>query len=85
MGLGAGRAIKQDTIRHDTGVVLRRVHGDEVARGEPLAEVHAGSEADAERAERALLAAIAWSDEPPPPRCLVHDHVGPRDHELTVP
>jgi pyrimidine-nucleoside phosphorylase len=85
MGLGAGRATKHDTIRLDTGVVLLRAHGDAVARGEPLAEIHAGSATDAERAERALLAAIAWSDAPPPPRRLVHDHVGLRDHELTVP
>ena len=85
MGLGAGRATKHDAIRHDTGVVLLRAHGDGVERGEPLAEVHAGSEADAERAARALLAAITWSGEPPSPRRYVHDHVGLRDHELTVP
>jgi len=85
MGLGAGRATKHDAIRHDTGVRLLAVHGHAVARGDPLAEVHAGSEADAERAEGQLLAAIAMTEEAKAPRRYVHDHVGLRDHELIVP
>jgi pyrimidine-nucleoside phosphorylase len=76
MGLGAGRATKHDTIRHDTGILLRRVHGDEVEQGEPLAEVHAGSPEAAERAEAAFLDAITWSEGPVEPRRLVLGHVG---------
>jgi pyrimidine-nucleoside phosphorylase len=75
MRLGAGRATKHDTIRHDTGIVLRLAHGDRAQAGEPLAEVHAGS-ADAARAAAAtLLEAVQWSDQPPPPRRLIHGHL----------
>lgn len=76
MRLGAGRATKHDTIRHDTGILLRRVHGDEVADGEPLAEVHAGSDDAADAAVGQFLEAVTWSDQPPPPRRLILGHIG---------
>ena len=71
IALGAGRAAKHAPIRHDTGVVLRHVHGDEVTAGEPLAEIHAGSDDAATRAAATLLAAYEWSDLPLPPRRLL--------------
>jgi pyrimidine-nucleoside phosphorylase len=75
MTLGAARAAKHEPVRHDTGVVLRRVHGDQVSAGEPLAEIHAGSAAAAEAAAAALRAAVTWSDVAPPPRRLVIEHI----------
>lgn len=71
MGLGAGRATKTDRIRHDTGVLFHRVHGDHLSTGEPLAEVHAGTPDAAAAAAAALLAAITWSDVSVSPRTLV--------------
>ncbi len=49
--LGAGRARKDDQIDHAVGVVCLAKRGDAVARGEPIARVHAR---DAESARRAL-------------------------------
>jgi pyrimidine-nucleoside phosphorylase len=75
MALGAGRATKHDPVRHDTGVLLLRVHGDHVEQDDPLAEIHAGSAEAAESGARAFLDAIRWSETPPPPRRLLLGHV----------
>lgn len=78
MDLGAGRATKEDAIRHDTGIVLLRVHGDPVEPGTPLAELHAPSEAAAENAAQAFLVAVTFSAAPPSPRRIVIEEVGMR-------
>ncbi|MCO7127168.1 pyrimidine-nucleoside phosphorylase [Sporolactobacillus shoreicorticis] len=44
MLLGAGRATKEDTINHATGIVLHKKVGDSVARGEALLTIHSDSE-----------------------------------------
>ena len=54
MELGAGRERAGDPIDHAVGVVCLRKRGDEVAAGEPLAEIHARDDAAAEAAEAAL-------------------------------
>ncbi len=64
VALGAGRATKGEPVRHDVGFVLHRKTGDVVAAGEPLLEVHAASDADAEAALRAAAVAYRFSDEP---------------------
>ena len=70
--LGAGRRTKDDPIDHAVGVVLRRRRGDEVAEGEPLAEIHARSNADADAdAVARVAAAYELGDEPPSARPLV--------------
>jgi pyrimidine-nucleoside phosphorylase len=71
--LGAGRRTKDDTIDHGVGIVCLRKRGDRVAAGEPLAEVHAASEAGAEAAAAEVAAAYAIADEPPPQRSVVLD------------
>jgi pyrimidine-nucleoside phosphorylase len=76
MALGGGRAAKHERIRHDTGVVLLRVHGDAVGAGEPIAEIHAPTPAAAAAGEAALLAAMEWSDAPVAPRQLLREQVG---------
>jgi pyrimidine-nucleoside phosphorylase len=69
--LGAGRRTKDDPIDHAVGIVCLAKRGDEVAAGQPLAELHARTEADADTAERELLAAYRLGDEPPPHRELL--------------
>jgi thymidine phosphorylase len=69
--LGAGRATKDDEIDHAVGVVCRLRHGEAVARGEPLAEVHAPDREAARDAAATVLAAYELAGEPPPPRTLL--------------
>jgi pyrimidine-nucleoside phosphorylase len=71
--LGAGRQTKDDLIDHAVGVVCLRKRGDRVAAGEPLAEIHAPTEAAADEAARELSAAYVLADEPPPQRPVVLD------------
>ena len=72
MWLGAGREVAGEPIDHAVGVICVRKRGDEVAAGEPLAEIHARDEVAAEAAATALLAAYEIGDEPVP-RPLVLD------------
>jgi pyrimidine-nucleoside phosphorylase len=69
--LGAGRRTKDDAIDHSVGIVCLLKPGDRVAKGEPLAEIHAATEAAADEAARELQAAYAFADEPPPSRSVV--------------
>jgi pyrimidine-nucleoside phosphorylase len=62
MELGAGREVAGEPIDHAVGVVCVRKRGEEVAAGEPLAEIHARDEAGAEKAEASLLAAYGIGD-----------------------
>jgi thymidine phosphorylase len=64
MELGAGREVAGEPIDHAVGVVCLRKRAEEVAAGDPLAEIHARDEAAAEAAEAALLAAYEIGDEP---------------------
>ena len=74
--LGAGRRVKDDAIDHAVGVRCLRKRGEAVARGGPLAEVHAADEASADRAVAEVAGAYAIADEPPPPVPIVLDVVG---------
>jgi len=71
--LGAGRQTKDDIIDHAVGVVCLLKPGDRVAEGEPLAEIHAATETDADEAARELRAAYILADEPPSERSVVLD------------
>jgi pyrimidine-nucleoside phosphorylase len=71
--LGAGRQTKDDIIDHAVGVVCLLKPGDRVAEGEPLAEIHAATEADADEAARELRAAYILADDPPSERSVVLD------------
>jgi pyrimidine-nucleoside phosphorylase len=71
--LGAGRQTKDDSIDHSVGIVCLSKPGDQVARGEALAEIHAATQADAEEAARELRAAYILADEAPPRRSVVLD------------
>jgi pyrimidine-nucleoside phosphorylase len=67
--LGAGRARKGDAIDPAVGIVLAAKVGDAVEEGAPLFTLHANDEAKRAEAERRVLAAFKWHDEPvkPPP------------------
>ncbi|HET7354076.1 MAG TPA: thymidine phosphorylase [Gaiellaceae bacterium] len=71
MELGAGREVAGAPIDHAVGVVCLRKRGEEVASGEPLAEIHARDEAAAAKAETALLAAYQIGAGEQEPRPLV--------------
>jgi thymidine phosphorylase len=64
MELGAGREVAGQPIDHAVGVVCLRKRGEEVAVGEPLAEIHARNEAAAQTAEATVLAAYEVGGEP---------------------
>ena len=69
--LGAGRRDKDDLIDHSVGVVLLKTHGDEVASGEALAEIHARDESSAEAAAGEVLAAYELADDAPEERNVI--------------
>ncbi len=71
--LGAGRRTTDDTIDHSVGIVCLLKRGDRVAKGEPLAEIHAASNEAADEAARELLDAYEIADAPPPSRPVVLD------------
>ncbi|HEX2191208.1 MAG TPA: thymidine phosphorylase [Longimicrobiaceae bacterium] len=62
--LGAGRRVKTDPVDPAVGVVLRARIGDRVGPGEPLAEVHARTEAGWEAAAARLRSLYRLSPEP---------------------
>jgi pyrimidine-nucleoside phosphorylase len=69
--LGAGRQTKGDAIDHAVGIRCLKKRGDAVVAGEVLAEVHAGDDASADRAEAEVLAAYELADEAAPERPIV--------------
>jgi len=71
--LGAGRRTKDNVIDHGVGIVCLRKRGDRVAAGEPLAEIHAATDAAAEQVAPDVAAAYAIADEPPAQRSVVLD------------
>jgi thymidine phosphorylase len=66
--LGAGRSTKEDAIDHAVGIVCLAKRGDRVDTGAALAEIHARTADDADRAVAAVLDAYEIGDDPPPAR-----------------
>ncbi len=62
--MGAGRLRKEDPIDPAVGYVLKVRIGDRVAPETVLCVLHARTEEDADRAEKAVRAAITWSETP---------------------
>jgi thymidine phosphorylase len=75
--LGAGRARKDDPVSDSAGVVCLRKPGDPVTAGEPILELHAEDPGRFEAAEQALIGAVEVGTEPPEPRPLVIERIGP--------
>lgn len=70
--MGAGRRVKTDLIDHSVGFVLKHRIGDELRAGEPLAAVHAHSEASAAEAVAGIQSAMRFSQTPAPRTKLIH-------------
>ncbi len=75
MKLGAGRFKKGDPIDHATGLLLQAKVGDQVEAGQPLLEMHARSEAQAQAIQSELLSAYQWSDAPVAPSPLIYREI----------
>jgi pyrimidine-nucleoside phosphorylase len=73
--LGAGRLRKGDPIDPAVGIVLHAKIGDRMTVGEPIGEVHARDDADAEEATRRVLGALSSGERVDPPP-LVHGWFG---------
>jgi pyrimidine-nucleoside phosphorylase len=73
--LGAGRARKGDPIDHTVGVVVHYKVGDFVEAGTPLFTIHANDEAKQATAEKRLLAAHTFSDQPVEPYPLFYRRI----------
>lgn len=59
MVLGAGRRTKEESIDPASGIVLVKKPGDSIRKGEPLALLHGGTQADFGLAERMLDEAVS--------------------------
>lgn len=77
VALGGGRVRPDDPVDHAVGLSGLAPVCAEAVRGEPLAMVHARSEADAEAAARAVLAAYDIGPARPSPRKPVSRRIGP--------
>lgn len=77
MRLGAGRFKKGDRIDHRTGFILQAKIGDYCRAGDPLVEIHARDEVEAEAIRAPLLACYTWSDEPVDAGPLIYDTIRP--------
>ena len=77
MHLGAGRFKKGERIDHRTGFILQAKVGDYRQAGEPLVEIHARSESEADGVREALLACYTWSDTPVTAGPLVYETIRP--------
>ena len=58
VGLGGGRANKEDSINPSVGIVLNKSVGDRVTKGDVLAIIHAGSTQEAQTALALLRPAL---------------------------
>ncbi len=73
--LGAGRARKEDDVSAVAGVKLRRVHGDRVAAGDVIAELHTDDASRLPAAHEALSSALTITDTSPEPRRLIASRI----------
>jgi len=71
--LGAGRRDKDDRIDHAVGVVCFKKHGDEIASGDILAEIHAHDEPSAAAAADEVLEAYEIEEKAPRERSVILD------------
>jgi len=73
--LGGGRRLASDAIDHAVGLDEIRGLGEEIARGEPLALVHAGDESAAKEAIAGLQKAIEIEDKRPPAAPAIRERI----------
>jgi pyrimidine-nucleoside phosphorylase len=68
--LGGGRKRKEDSINPSVGIEVLKLVGDQVAKDEPILNIHAANDFDAETAEKQLDQAWRISTEPITPKPL---------------
>lgn len=73
--LGAGRASKADPIDYSAGILLRQKVGEQVRKGEVLAELLTSRKESLAEAERMLLGAVTIADSKPATGKLVYARV----------
>ncbi|WP_193174224.1 thymidine phosphorylase [Oricola nitratireducens] len=73
--LGGGRRKREDEIDHAVGITGLQPVGTSIAKGDPLALVHARDEATLEAAREAVLAAYDIADEKPEIRKPVAERI----------
>jgi pyrimidine-nucleoside phosphorylase len=76
IALGAGRQRKGDSIDVSVGVVLQAKVGDQIARGQPIAIIHANAEARLADAERMLRSGVTISEAPVSASPLILERLG---------
>ncbi|HVB60455.1 MAG TPA: thymidine phosphorylase [Ktedonobacteraceae bacterium] len=77
MRLGAGRFKKGDQIDHRTGFILQAKIGDYCHAADPLVEIHARNEGEAQAIRASLLACYTWNDAPVSAGPLIYDTIRP--------
>ncbi len=77
MRLGAGRFKKGDPVDHRTGFILHAKIGDSLRAGDPLIEIHARTQTEADAVCGDLLACYQWSETPVTPGPLIYDTIKP--------
>ena len=77
MRLGAGRFKKGEPIDHRTGFILQAKIGEYRKAGEPLVEIHARNQSEADAVRESLLASYSWSDASVSVPSLVLDTIRP--------
>jgi thymidine phosphorylase len=76
--LGGGRTRPEDSVDHSVGITRLLPVGAEVRAGEPLALVHARTEAEAEKASATILSAYVIGETKPPMQKAVIRRIGAR-------
>ncbi|MBR2013747.1 MAG: pyrimidine-nucleoside phosphorylase [Clostridia bacterium] len=76
MLLGAGRAKKEDAIDYAAGIRLLKKTGEQVQKGEPIAELFTASAESFDGAERCFLNSLTIGEQPPKMLPLILDRIG---------
>ncbi len=76
VNLGGGRSVETDKINPAVGLSDVAPLGTKVARGQPLAVIHASRPSDADRAEAALRTALTISQSAPLVPDLIAERIG---------
>ncbi|MGF1685627.1 thymidine phosphorylase [Photobacterium japonica] len=79
VGMGGGRRVAADSIDYAVGLSDMIRLGDEANAEQPLAVIHARTDAQWEEAAKAVRAAITIADEKPAPTPVVYRRVRPED------
>jgi pyrimidine-nucleoside phosphorylase len=74
--LGAGRETLDSPIDHAAGIALLKKPGDQVEKGEIIAELHSASESRIQAAKNVFMSGIAYSLKRPAVRPLILETVG---------